>query len=136
MKECRQGGVKVESNLRQEVGQFRDIVGEVKLSCAEGRCDTGRRVLKMELPSKRRGGRPKRWFMDVVREDMQVIHVTEEDLGDGNRWKQIICCADPLTGDEKEFHFHLVSLKSGMQSTLKRTTYIPAVAAIINIFPK
>ena len=32
---------------------------------------TGRGVLKMELPGKRRRGRPKRRFVDLVREDMQ-----------------------------------------------------------------
>ena len=31
-----------------------------------------RRVLRMELPGKRKRGRPKRRFMDAVREDMAV----------------------------------------------------------------
>ena len=39
----------------------------------------GRRMLEMELPSKRRRGRPKRRYMDAVKEDMQVVGVRIED---------------------------------------------------------
>ena len=39
----------------------------------------GRRMLRMELPGKRKRGRPKRRFMDVVKEDMAEVEVTEED---------------------------------------------------------
>ena len=37
-------------------------------------------MLRMELPGKRKRGRPKRRFMDVVKEDMAEVEVTEEDL--------------------------------------------------------
>ena len=47
----------------------------------------GRRMLRMELPGKRKRGRPKRRFMDAVREDMAEIEVTEEDAEDRNKWK-------------------------------------------------
>lgn len=43
------------------------------------------RTLRMEPPSRRRRGRPKKMFMDVVREDMQMVSVTEEDVRDGDR---------------------------------------------------
>ena len=36
----------------------------------------GRRMLRMELPGKRKRGRPKRRFMDVVREDTAVVERT------------------------------------------------------------
>ena len=39
----------------------------------------GRRMLRMELPGKRKRGRPKRRFMDVVKEDRAEVEVTEED---------------------------------------------------------
>ncbi|KAJ8335039.1 hypothetical protein SKAU_G00406820 [Synaphobranchus kaupii] len=52
------------------------------------------RMLKMELPGKRRG-RPKRRFMDVAREDMQVLGTTEEDAEERIRWKRMIRCGDP-----------------------------------------
>ena len=44
----------------------------------------GRRMLRMELPGKRKQGRPKRRFMDVVKEDMAEVEVTEEDTVDRN----------------------------------------------------
>lgn len=55
----------------------------------------GRRMLKMELPGKKKRGRPKRRFIDVVGEDMQVVGMTEEDREDRKRWKQMIHCGDP-----------------------------------------
>lgn len=38
----------------------------------------GRKTLEMDPPASRRRGRPKRRFMDAVKEDMQVMGVTEE----------------------------------------------------------
>ena len=51
----------------------------------------GRRMLRMELPGKRKRGRPKRRFMDVVKEDMAEVEVTEEDTVDRNN-SFIECC--------------------------------------------
>ena len=42
----------------------------------------GRRLLLMELSGQRKRGRPKRRFMDAVREDMAEVEVTEEDAED------------------------------------------------------
>ena len=42
---------------------------------------------RMELPGKRKQGRPKRRFMDVVKEDMAEVEVTEEDTEDRNNWR-------------------------------------------------
>ena len=54
----------------------------------------GKRMLRMELPGKRKGGRPKRWFMDVVKEDMAEVDVTEEDTVDRNKgnplWRPLV----------------------------------------------
>ena len=41
--------------------------------------DIGRRMLEMELPGRRPRGRPKRRFMDAVKEDMKVVGVRVED---------------------------------------------------------
>lgn len=38
-------------------------------------------MLNMEVPSKRKRGRPQRKFRDVVKEDMRRVDVTEEDAG-------------------------------------------------------
>ena len=53
----------------------------------------GRRMLRMELPGRRPRGRPKRRFMDVVKEDMRVVGVREDEAEDRVRWKQMIRCA-------------------------------------------
>ena len=51
-----------------------------------------RRMLRMELPGKRKRGRPKRGFMDVVKDDMAEVEVTEEDTEDRNNWRWKIRC--------------------------------------------
>ena len=55
----------------------------------------GRRMLRMELPGKGKRGRPKRRFMDVVKEDMAEVEVTEEDTVDRNNRGRKIRCGDP-----------------------------------------
>ncbi|KAK2875054.1 hypothetical protein Q8A73_024333, partial [Channa argus] len=55
----------------------------------------GRRMLRLELPGRRSRGRPKRRFMDVVREDMKLVGVREEDAEDRVRWRHMIRCGDP-----------------------------------------
>ena len=52
-------------------------------------------MLRMELPGKRKRGRPKRRFMDVVKEDMAEVEVTEEDTVDRRNWRKKIRCGDP-----------------------------------------
>ena len=49
----------------------------------------------MELSGKRKRGRPKRRFMDVVKEDMAEVEVTEEDTVDRRNWRKKIRCGDP-----------------------------------------
>lgn len=46
-------------------------------------------MLSFELPGRNSRGRPKRRFTDVVKEDMKVVGVREED-GDRVRWRQLI----------------------------------------------
>ena len=48
----------------------------------------GRRMLRMKLSGKRKRGRPKGRFMDVVKEDMAEVEVTEEDIEDRNNWRK------------------------------------------------
>ena len=49
----------------------------------------------MELSGKRKRGRPKRRFMDVVKQDMAEVEVTEEDTVDRRNWRKKIRCGDP-----------------------------------------
>ena len=55
----------------------------------------GRMMLRMELPGTRKRGMPKRRFMDVVKEDMAQVEVTEEDTVDRNNLRRKIRCGDP-----------------------------------------
>ena len=50
----------------------------------------GRKMMEMELPGKRRRGRPKRRFLDVVKEDMKEVGVKEMDIEDRKMWRMMI----------------------------------------------
>ena len=47
----------------------------------------GRKMMEMELPGKRRRGRPKRRFLDAVKEDMREVGVKEKDVEDRKMWR-------------------------------------------------
>ena len=55
----------------------------------------GRRLMRLELPDRRTRGRPKRRFMGVVKEDVKLVGVREEDVEDRVRRRQMISCGDP-----------------------------------------
>ena len=65
----------------------------------------GRRMPRMELPGKKKRGRPKRRIMDVVKEDMAVVEVTEEDTEVRDNWRRKICRGDPRWEKPKEEEF-------------------------------
>ena len=50
---------------------------------------------RMELPVKGKRGRPKRRFMDVVKEDMAEVEVTEEGTENRNNWRRKFRYGDP-----------------------------------------
>ena len=52
----------------------------------------GRKMMEMELPGKRRRGRPKRQFLDVVKEDIGKVGAKETDIEDRKMWKMMIRC--------------------------------------------
>ena len=67
-------------------------------TCHEERprvCRLGTKMMEMELPGKRRRGRPKRRFLDAVKEDMQEVGVKETDVEDRKMWRMIIRCGHP-----------------------------------------
>ena len=55
----------------------------------------GRKMMGMELPGKRRRGRPKRRFLDAVKEDMQEVGVKKTDVEDRKMWRMMIRCGHP-----------------------------------------
>ena len=55
----------------------------------------GRKMMEMELPVKRKRGRPKRRFLDVVKEDMKEVGAKEIDIEDRKMWRMMIRCGHP-----------------------------------------
>ena len=55
----------------------------------------GRKMMEMELPGKRKRGRPKRRFLDVVKEDMEEVSAKETDIEDRKMWRMMIRCGHP-----------------------------------------
>ena len=51
----------------------------------------GRKMMEMELLGKRRRGRPKKRFLDVVKEDMGEVGAKEMDVEDRKMWRMMIC---------------------------------------------
>ena len=51
-------------------------------------------MLQMEPPGKRKRGRPKRRFMDALKDDMKVAGLVEEDIQNRNEWRENIRCYD------------------------------------------
>ena len=52
-------------------------------------------MMEMELPGKRKRGRPKRRFLDVVKEDIREVGAKETDVEDRTVWRKIIRCDYP-----------------------------------------
>ena len=55
----------------------------------------GRKMMEMELPGKRKRGRPKRKFLDVVKKDMEEVGAKETDIEDRKMWRMMIRCGHP-----------------------------------------
>ena len=86
-----------------QVGKFGEKTREARLRCYghlrrkyDGYIE--RRMLMMELPGKRKRGRPKRSCMDAMREDMAEVAVTEDDAEDRNNWRWKIRCDEHIDG--------------------------------------
>ena len=87
-------------NIRgiSRVGRFGDKTRVARLKWSghvwrkDDRC-TLRKMLRMELPGKRKRGRFTTRFMVAMTEDVTVVDVTEEDAEDRNKWRrQIVLC--------------------------------------------
>ena len=52
----------------------------------------GRRVMGMELPGKRKRGKPTRRFSDIVKEDMGKVGARAKNIKNRTCWRNIICC--------------------------------------------
>ena len=55
----------------------------------------GRSMMKMELPGKRKRGRSKKRFLDIVMEDMGEVGARKKDIENRMLWRNIICWRNP-----------------------------------------
>ena len=55
----------------------------------------GKRVMAMEVPGKRRRGRPKRRWLDSIGNDLSERELSREDAQDRARWRRLIRHIDP-----------------------------------------
>ena len=55
----------------------------------------GKRVMAMEVPGKRRRGRPKRRWLDSIGNDLSEKELSREDAQDRARWRRLIRHIDP-----------------------------------------
>ena len=54
-----------------------------------------RKMMEMKLQGKRKRGRPKRRFVDLIKEDMGEVGAKETDVEDRKVWKMMIRCGHP-----------------------------------------
>ena len=55
----------------------------------------GRKMMEIEIPEKRKRGRPKKRFLDVVKEDTGEVGAKETDVEDRKMWRMMIRCGHP-----------------------------------------
>ena len=53
-------------------------------------------MLEMVPPGKRKKGKPKRRYMDSIREDMREVGAKKVDTQDSTRWRILTHCGDPF----------------------------------------
>ena len=55
----------------------------------------GRKMMEMKLPGKRKRGRLKKKFQDVVKEDIKKVGARETDVENRTVWRNMIRCGYP-----------------------------------------
>ena len=67
----------------------------------------GRKMMEMKLLGKRKKGRPKKRFLDVVKEDMGKVGAKETDVEDRKVWRMMIRCGHPWLKGKAEIRSFL-----------------------------
>ena len=100
-------GVTKMDRIRNERIRGTTKVGEISKKVQESRLKwyghvsrredeyVGKRVMGMEVPGKRRRGRPKRRWLDSIRNDLSESGLSEEDAQDRPRWRRLTRHIDP-----------------------------------------
>ena len=55
----------------------------------------GKRIMEMAVPGRRKRGRPRRRWMDLVRKDMERVEAREGDGVERVKWRLLSRCGDP-----------------------------------------
>ena len=82
----------------QNVNAENEMVGSCEVS-GQGLC--GQNGLEMQLPGKTKWGRPRRRYLDVVKEEMQEVGAREDVVFDRSLWR--ICSLIRKPKEEDEF---------------------------------
>ena len=97
-------GVTRKDKIRNECIRSTVKVGRLGMGMREGRLKwyghvmrrdqeyVGRKMIEMELPGKRKRGRPKRRFLNLVKEDMGEVGANEMDVEDRMVWRKMVRC--------------------------------------------
>ena len=103
-------GVTRKDKIRNEYIRGTVKVEQLEMKMGEGRLRwyqhimrrdqeyVGRKIMETEFPGKRKRGRPKRRFLQVVKEGMGEVGAKETDVENRTVWKKMIRCTWlPLT---------------------------------------
>ena len=50
----------------------------------------GRRAMDIRMPGQRKRSRPKRRWLDCIKEDMETVGASPEDIQDRKRWMRLV----------------------------------------------
>ena len=107
MRMLRWSGVTKLDRIRNEIIRGTTKVGEISKKVQESRLKlyghvwkredeyVGKRVMGMEMPGKRRRGRPKRRWLDSIRNDLSERQLSGEDAQDRANWRRLTRHIDP-----------------------------------------
>ena len=56
----------------------------------------GKQTMEMEVQGRRKRGRPKKRWIDCVKEDLRTRNIDETDVYNRTRWRRLIRTSDPV----------------------------------------
>ena len=107
------GVTKLDRIRNERINRGTSKVGEISKKVQESRLKwyghvlrredeyVGKRVMAMEVPRKKRRGRPKRRWLDSIGNDLSERELSRDDAQDRARWRRLIRHIDPTLKWEK-----------------------------------